>query len=652
MSAPPNGAVTELHDLMVPMRDGIQLATDVYLPADTDQLSAQAVPVIMERTPYGKSAVSRAEVSAASPEPMTRRQVARFFASHGYAVVMQDCRGRYASAGQFVKYINEAEDGVDTLGWIRQQPWCDGRVATMGLSYGAHTQLALACLAPQGLACMLMDSGGFSSAYHGGIRRGGAFELKQATWAYKHALKSPATVADSSRKHALQARDIVDWFQHMPWRPGHSPLQAAPEYENYLFEQWRNGLFSDYWKQIGLYAEGHYDRIPDIPITIIGSWYDPYVLTCITNFTELSRRHRSATRLLMGPWTHGNRSRTWAGEVDFGPHSILDGQFAPDYLHFRLDWFNQCLKPGLPLAETGGPEPEQNKPPQELTAPGGPKSSVSWFEMGGGSGRRDVNGRLQHGGQWCHSTQWPPPQTRQHELYLHADGRLAQQPPASRDGALHYRHDPAHPVPTLGGALTSGEPVMEGGPFDQRVRADTFQYQPDDPIGPLSQRADVLVFTTEPLAQDLVLCGELQAELWISSDCPDTDFTVKLIDVYPPSDDYPEGFAMNICDGIFRVRYRQGWQQEVFLQPDEICRIVVVPFATANRFCAGHRLRVDVSSSNYPHFDINTNTGEAEGSARHNRIATNTLHCNARHPSRLILPLLPSRPEPHGENHD
>jgi Predicted acyl esterases len=148
---------------------------------------------------------------------------------------MQDCRGRYNSQGTFTKYLHEAEDGYDTLSWLLKQPWCNGRIGTMGLSYGAHTQCALSCLNPPGLACMFMDSGGFSSAYHGGIRRGGAFELKQATWAYKHALLSPDTARNPDRQKALKAEDITAWFKDMPWRPGHSPLRHAPEYESYLF---------------------------------------------------------------------------------------------------------------------------------------------------------------------------------------------------------------------------------------------------------------------------------------------------------------------------------------------------------------------------------------------------------------------------------
>jgi putative CocE/NonD family hydrolase len=608
-------------DVMIAMRDGVRLATDIYLPLLAPD-AKQALPVILERTPYDKSGISRAERTLRHPQSLTRTQVAEFFARQGFAVVMQDCRGRYRSEGEFTKYVNEARDGYDTLAWLNEQPWCNGRIGTMGLSYGAHTQLALACMNPPGLTCMFTDSGGFSSAYHGGIRRGGAFELKQVTWAYRHALLSPRTAADPARLAALRARDLADWFRDMPWWPGHSPLSGAPEYEAYLFEQWREGRFTDYWKQPGLYAAGYYDRIPEVPIAIIGSWYDPYVQTCTGNFTALSRRGRGPIALFMGPWTHGDRSSTNAGEVDFGQEATLDGHLAEDYFALRLDWFRQWL-----LGEAGDARAGS--------------SPVTYFQMGGGSGGKDGAGRLQHGGRWRESDSWPPQGVIPQLLYLHASGELLPGPPAEPAAMRQYRYDPTDPVPTIGGALTSGEPLMEGGAFDQRVRPDTFTYRPDRPDAPLAQRADVLVFQTPPLAADLVVSGEIEAELWVSSDCPDTDFTVKLVDVYPPSDAWPQGFAMNVTDGIFRVRYREGWDREVFMEPGKPYRITIRPFATSNLFKAGHRLRVDISSSNYPHFDINPNTGGAEGGADAPRVATNSLHCGAGHPSRIRLPVMP-----------
>ncbi|MGB5345807.1 MAG: CocE/NonD family hydrolase [Woeseia sp.] len=609
-------------NVMVPMRDGVQLATDVYRPAPTAAGQSPRLPVILERTPYDKRGISRSDITASNPVPASRPQIAEFFARQGFVAVVQDCRGRYQSQGRFRKYLNEAEDGYDTLAWLLEQAWCNGTVGTMGLSYGAHVQCALACLDPPGLACMFMDSGGFSSAYHGGIRRGGAFELKQATWAYRHALRSPDTLADPQRQASLEESDIRAWFRDMPWQRGHSPLSAAPEFEDYLFEQWQAGTFSDYWMQPGLYAEGYYDRFPDVPTAIMGSWYDPYVLTCLTNFTELSQRHASPMRLIMGPWTHGDRSQTWAGDVDFGSSSTLDGAIASDYLQLRLQWFARHLQDG-----------QQSDGHQSGSEP-----VVSYFRMGGGDGSVDSAGRLQHGGEWRHTPQWPPAGTTSLPLYLQTDGTLAAR--ASDDADfLEYRYDPHDPVPTIGGALTSGEPVMRGGAFDQRETSQVFKYRGEPTGRPLAERDDVLVFQTAPLQQALTVSGAIVIELQVSSDCPDTDFTAKLIDVYPPGTDGSDGQAINITDGIFRMRYRKGWDRETRMKAGKVYAVRIEPFATSNLFQVGHRLRIDISSSNYPHFDINPNTGAAGGYPSEARVATNRVYLGGKHASRVLLPV-------------
>ena len=203
------------------MRDGVRLATDVHLPP-----GAGPFPVVLERTPYGRAETSRSELTAADPVPASRAELAATFTARGYAVVYQDCRGRYGSEGVFVKYLSDGHDGVDTCAWLREQPWCDGRICTMGLSYSAHTQAALGCLDPPGLVAQVLDCGGFSNAWEGGIRQFGAFELKQATWALKQALLSPEAEADPVLRAALAAEDIKDWFTRMPWR--RRPLAAAP----------------------------------------------------------------------------------------------------------------------------------------------------------------------------------------------------------------------------------------------------------------------------------------------------------------------------------------------------------------------------------------------------------------------------------------
>lgn len=605
---------------MVEARDGIRLATDVHRPAVGGEPADGAFPVIIERTPYGKGVPSRSELRVGDTEPMTRETVAEYFVRHGYIVVYQDCRGRFNSEGAFTKYLDDAADGYDTVAWINDQPWCNGRIGTMGLSYAAHTQAALACLNPPGLACMFLDSGGFSNAFQGGIRQGGAFELKQATWAYRQALES-TEAEDPAIRAALDAEDMRDWFTRMPWRRGHSPVKWVPEYEDYLFEQWTSGTFDDYWKKAGIYAIGFHDDFADVPMLHMSSWYDPYPRTATENYVGLSARKKGPVRLLLGPWTHGNRVKSFAGDVDFGDASVVDGNLAEDFLALRLRWFDRWLR-DLP-----------NGVDEEPT--------VRLFVMGGGSGRRNADGRLDHGGRWRDAADWPLPEAEVTRFYLHEDGSLTTGEPRSESACLAYDYDPRNPVPSIGGTITSGAPVMEGGAYDQRESERFFGCR--EPYLPLASRADILVFQTGPLTEDVEVTGPVEVRLWVSSDCPDTDFTAKLIDVYPPNEDYPRGFAMNVTDGILRCRYRNDWSRPEMMTPGEVYEIRIEAFPTANLFKAGHRIRLDISSSNFPHFDANPNTGEPEGAARRTRIATNGVHMDRHRPSHALLPIVPAR---------
>ncbi|ENZ82235.1 CocE/NonD family hydrolase [Caulobacter vibrioides] len=603
-------------DVMITMRDGVRLATDIYRPAIDGRPIDTPLPVLLERTPYDKLGTNHGDRTRDDPTPRSKPELAVDFARGGYVVALQDCRGRYGSEGVFEKYLNEGPDGVDTIAWLAKQPWCDGRVATLGLSYGAHVQSALACLAPPALAAMFLDSGGFSSAFHSGIRQGGAFELKQATWAYKHALLSPATKADPARRAALKAEDLRAWFKRMPWSEGHSPLAAAPEYEKYLLDQWRSGLFGPYWEQNGLYAAGAYDAYADVPMVHMSSWYDPYALTATQNYVGLAARKRGPVKLILGPWTHGQRSVTYAGEVDFGAEAALDGALAADFVTLRLAWFDAWLKDGA------GPDP---LPPVKL------------FVMGGGTGRKTPEGRLDHGGRWLDADAWPPTTSAITDYFLRIDGGLDRAAPPEAEAFRDYVHDPARPAPTIGGATASGAPVMQAGAFDQRERPDMFGCEA--PYRPLAERDDVLVFQTPPLAEAVEVIGPIRAELFIGSDQPDTDFHIKLIDVHPPSPDYPEGFAMNLTTGVLRARYREGFDHETRLEPDQVYRITVEAFPTANLFATGHRIRLDVSSSNFPHFDVNPNSGEPEGHGTSPRPARNRIYVDAARPSRLLLPI-------------
>ena len=606
-----------LSDVRVSMRDGITLATDIYLPAHSGKPVRGRYPVLMERTPYGRNLALHRDFTATNRTPLSRAEVASRFVKHGYVVIFQDVRGRYDSDGDFVKYLADANDGLDMCNWIVRQDWCNGSIGTMGLSYAAHTQMALACLNPPGLKAMYVDCGGFSNAFRGGIRQGGAFELKQVTWAYNFGLKSPAVEADPLKLAQLKAIDLKAWFASMPWKRGHSPLSPIPEYEDYVFEQWERGNFDDFWKQPGIYAEGYYDNFPNAAMVHMSGWYDPYSQTATNNFVGLDKRGKAPVRLIMGPWTHGARSTSYAGDIDFGPESTLDHDVGKDFFEYRREFFDEHLKGITPA----------RKP-----------SKVRLFVMGGGTGKKTKEGRLLHGGAWRSEPEWPLPSARPTKFYFHEQGRLSRQPPKVGAESLTYTYDPQNPVLTIGGPVTSGNPLFWPGGFDQREGSAV--YGSKEPWLPLSARPDVLTFQTEPLDSDIEVTGPIEARLWISSDCVDTDFTVKLLDIYPPSEDYPEGFDLNITDGILRCRYRDSWEKPSLMTPGSVYPISIEVFPTSNLFKKGHRIRVDVSSSNFPRFDINPNTGAPEGKALALKIASNTVFLDPDRPSHIVLPVV------------
>jgi putative CocE/NonD family hydrolase len=594
--------------LRLPMRDGAHLAASLYLPE-----GGGPFPVVLERTPYGRDAPRRVEVTAADPAPMDGPRLAAQFTRAGYAVVLQDCRGRGDSEGVFEKYLNEGADGFDSCAWLLRQPWCDGRIATIGMSYGAHSAAALGCLDPPGLVAQILDSGGFDNGWRNAIRHNGAFELKQASWAFNEALRSPEAAADPVLRAALEAEDLAAWFTRMPWREGHSPLRHHPAYERVLLDQWRAGAFDEGWRRNGLWAEGFYDSYSSAAVLHMSSWFDPYPATATNNYAGLKRAGRGPQRLILGPWTHGERSAHVFGDVDFGPDAPIDS-WAGDWNRQRVRFLDHAVRG---VADT---EP-----------------AVRVFVMGGGSGRRTAAGQLDHGGRWISAADWPLPEAAPTAFHLHRDGSLRPERPAAGASPVSYRFDPANPVPTIGGAFSSLEPIASPGSQDQVEGPGFFGCRP--PYLPLASRPDVVVFQTPPLAQPLQVVGPIEIELFVGTDAPDTDFAVKLVDVHPASADYPAGYAMLLGDTIMRLRYAKDPSQPRLARQDEVRR-VRLSLPTANLFLPGHRLRLDVSSSNFPRFDVNPNTGEPEGEARGLRCATNTIFLDADHPSRVVLPLL------------
>lgn len=588
-------------NVMVTMRDGVRLATDIYFPAMDTKIVTGTFPVILERTPYDKR----------RPDLVANGQ---YFARRGYVCAVQDVRGRFASEGEWYAFAKEAPDGYDTVQWLGIQPWSNGQVGTMGASYAGSDQSALATLNPPHLKSMVVAVGA-SNYFNASMRQNGALEFRFHIYAFRMATTAKECLTDPALKAVMDeafAR-IGEWVGRAPLKKGASPLRLLPSYEQWALDILTQGEYSDYWKQRGYAISEYYREHADVPTLYLGGWYDSYARATCENYIALSKIKRSPQRLLMGPWTHGGWPNSYAGEVDFGLHSMLD-----DYNDLRCAWFDWTLKGMETLLTHADP--------------------VRIFVMGGGSGRSNYNGRLEHDGSWRDEKDWPLPGTQYTPYYLHSGGSLSPQPPSHPSiEPTRYTYNPRDPVPTIGGGISAAEPIMRNGAFDQRARLDFYGCK--DTL-PLSARSDVLVFQTEPLAQDVEVTGHITVKLWGLSSAKDTDFTAKLIDVHPPNVDYPESFAMNLTDSIIRARYRNGFDTPELLTPNEVYQFTFELYPTSNVFKAGHRIRLDVSSSNFPRFDVNPNTGGSMGNDRRIEVAHQAIYHDADHPSHVILPVI------------
>jgi len=598
-------------DLSVEMRDGTLLATDLYLPTEDERPVKKKLPTILQRTPYDKEAPSRV------------RDLGEWFASRGYTVVIQDFRGRYKSEGTFYKYAAMGEDGYDTTEWIARQPWSDGRIGTIGTSFMAHFQIALACMNPPHLTTMVVNQGGFTNAFLSSCRHMGAFELRQLTWTFNAAASSKEAQADPKIKATLEAVDPTEFLnpRRGPLTEGSSPLSLVPEYERFYLDMLTEARYTDYWKRIGLCAEEYLDSIPDIPVLLLGAWYDSYTRTTSDLYIGLSERKEGPVMLVFGPWVHGWSSleATRSGEVDFSSDASIKGTgLAPTPNDLALRWFDRWLK-GVDNGIDG-------------------IHPVHYFVMGGGSGGRTPDGWMDHGGAWRTFQDWPLQGTDYTKYYLRDDSSLSTEPPHQGAQPRTFTFDPMNPVPTIGGNISSAHGVMMPGAFDQTERPDVLGCRP--PFLPLASRGDVLVYETPPLREKVETTGPITASLFVSSSARDTDFTLKLIDKYPPTPDYPHGFAMNLSDTIFRARFNGSWEEPELLEPGRIYRLDLVSYPTSNMFGVGHRIRVDVSSSNYPRFDINPNSGEPLGRGRRFVEAKQKVYCDSLHPSHIVLPII------------
>jgi putative CocE/NonD family hydrolase len=592
-------AVVRQSDVMVPARDGVLLATDIYRPSTVGTTpTTERLPVLLHRTPYDKS----------DPAAVA---IAETLAKHGYVVILQDTRGRHHSHGVFVKYYDyDAYDGYDTIEWSARLPYSNGKVGMYGTSYAAHTQADASKLSPPHLTTLVLNMGGMSNAWNHSVRYDGAFEMgRQLTWAWSQALED---AKDPIVKTMLSKEKVNDWYAALPLRKGQSPLAIAPTYEGYYLDEATQSDYDAHWQTLGMQWQKYYAQTADVPMLHVGGWYDIYLRGTIENFRSLSALKKSPMRLLIGPWTHHGNTAEYAGDVDFGPAAAIT-----DFdTEFHLRWFDHYLK--------------------GRHTPAAAQAPVHYFLMGTGDGHKDEHGRLVHGGAWHDADQWPPAAARRTAFYFHADGTLTdKQPLAAEISSTTYRFDPDHPVPTIGGGVSRR--LMDGA-YDQRERSDMPGSRP--PFLPLRARSDILVFETPPLAEDVTVSGPVEITLFASSTGTDTDFTAKLIDVYPPSDSFPQGFDMNLTDGILRASYRDDSPTRRLLAPGQTYQLLIRPFDTANVFKKGHRIRLDISSSNFPRFDVNPNTGEPLGANRRQIAVDNTILHDPEHPSAVTLWLI------------
>ncbi len=648
-SAPIHSLHTE-RNVMVPMRDGTKLATDIYRPAHGDgRPIEEPIPTLLVRTSYDKSAPEWDDVWP-------------YYARRGYAFVIQDLRSRFLSEGdgRYFHTCNpwEGDDGYDTVEWIASQSWSNGKVGTLGSSHRAIVQTQLALERPPHLGAMWVEAGPTNIFAHE-AREGGAMALQMFGALHLHALDSHEMRDNpEGAKVIMDAfRDMGDWFRATPLKPGETALRVVPHLEKTLFDYYYRGEYDDWWSQKCNHQEPYFDEHADVPIVIAGGWYDNFVGANCDYYEAMAAKNKNAVRLVVGPWCHGGMraEAPWHGNADLGVDGVWTNRV---YNPERLRWFDRWLRDEPPASSAD----VDDDPPVRI------------YVMGTGDGSKTDEGNIAHGGYWRSENEWPLARTDWQTMYLHADGSLRNNQPEAGVEPLSYVFDPEHPVPTIGGPNVAGFRMLtedEGGPphdlspqhLDQwgvvrphiaevmpaggfHQKEEPGWYGAEAPYPLLRDRPDVLAFGTAPLEQDTELTGWVTANLWVSSDAPDTDFTVKLVDVYPESPDsesWPGGYHLNLTDTVLRMRYRNSWEKEELMTPGEAYRIEIRLWPTSNVFKAGHRIRIDISSSNFPRFDVNPNTGEPMGRHTHMQKATNSVLVDADHPSSVTLPVIPGK---------
>ena len=565
----------------IPMRDGTVLYADVYKPS-----TPGSYPVILTRTAYNRTTPSIFGIRAAG---------------EGYVLVSQDIRGRWESEGAFHVFPNERNDGYDTCAWICEQRWSNGRIGMFGGSYVGLTQWQAALAGAPGLQAIVPNI--TAADYHEGWSyHGGAFELSfNKSWTLTWLASDTAqrlVEKDPSQRHKLEALwdrcdNMEADFDIMPLAGDPLLTELAPYYDEWLAHP-DHGPFWDKLK-----VDGNYGTL-DIAALHAGGWYDVFLGGTLRNFTGMrngakTEATRKAQRLLIGPWDHMTIvTQTPVGEYDPGVRSWYS---TVDFDSIHLRFYDRYLRD-----VDNGVEEEQ---------------PVRIFVMGEN--------------RWRLENEWPLARTEFTDYFLHSDGgantlhgdgRLSRDEPSANNRPDHFIYDPLNPVPNMGGGLCCNEAKTNGGQYDQRS---------------VEIRPDVLCFTTEILESPVEVTGPVTVTLYASSSAVDTDFTAKLVDVCPC------GCVYNLTDGIIRARYRNGTDRQELMTPGEVYLFEIDLWATSNVFKAGHRIRVEISSSNFPRFDRNPNTGGVIATTRREEciVAHQTIHHSQQYPSRITLPIIP-----------
>lgn len=577
-------------DVPATMRDGTILRANVYRPVDEGQW-----PVLLTRLPYGKD-------FPGAGSPLDAVQVAR----RGYVVIIQDTRGRFASEGAWEPMRNEGLDSVDTIEWAAHLPYSNGKVGMFGASYFGFTQWAGAVHSPSALKVMFPYIT-WNDPLNGVLFRGGALELgSHGNWQLMMGMNMlMRRYADDPDPTHLGAA-LYQWIKEMD-------TLGTEGYWSLPLKDFAPLKRTDTATDLSTNVEHPMDRAYSEPMTILGKhehvkvptfnaggWYDIFLKDTIENF-NIMRQHGSTpearqSKLLIGPWVHGGATNP-VGEMNFGFTStpaFIDGKI--DLISLQVRWFDHFLKD----IDTG----LLNEAPIKL------------FVMGANI--------------WRDEQEWPLARAVETRYYLHSnghantlngDGNLNTTIPTTEDSD-HYEYDPANPVITRGGALLMS-PEFRPGVFDQRAT---------------EGRQDVLVYTTPVLEQDVEVTGPITVQLWATSSAPDTDFVARLVDVHPG------GYAQNLTDGVIRARYRNFAQGEEpsLIEPGKPYAYSIDLWATSNLFKQGHRIRLDITSSNFPRWDRNPNTGHDFGTDAELAIAHQTILHDAEHPSFISLPIVPA----------